>query len=492
MSRLACPAFYTAVFLLYLLFPTVNHSVDAWGFAADARYGLDLFQPHHLLNGITFYIFAHLLSFLSAIRASLLLNAIAGAFGIFILDKIFRSDGRSFGQNFSLLCIAAFSFGYWRYTTENETYILPIVFSLIGTLYYLKGIRSERLVFFALSGFFCAFACLYHQLQFWWWIGLAVGILFFCKKERIKAIAAYTTPALIVPAAYCLAAFIYAHQPVSLAGLLHFVFEDYYNGSAGVPFRAEFIILSAINLVRTFYQVHGSIIFLLKNHLWLWMVPVVTLVLIVLAKIHLIRQIKSLKIAPLFYLFASLLIVYFFFAAYSGGNAEFMVSMPVIAVIALSFFRPVPLRSFNYFALSLLVWNFAMGIIPNHFLPQNANAEVAKFVFSNPQVRFITDDAGTVNNIIYYHTGKLPDNILLSPSWYPDKGVPVQALLNQTDSLLSQNVAVYTDEPPHLASRKTMLAQSVTDAFLSHYRLKQVYSFPTPYGPHRILRLFIR
>src|SRR4051812_38553206 len=90
--------FYLAVLCLYLLFPTQNHSIDAWGYAGNVKWSADLFAPHHLLYTITGWLWVNAIQILApsagAMSLLLALNALAAWFSILVLDRILKVLGK--------------------------------------------------------------------------------------------------------------------------------------------------------------------------------------------------------------------------------------------------------------------------------------------------------------------------------------------------------------------------------------------------------------
>ena len=84
--------FYALVFLLYACFPSISHSVDAWGYAGDVKYGNNLLYPHHLLFVLTDYGISRFLNLIGyypdAIQLVIVLNAFAGVGSVFLSDRI--------------------------------------------------------------------------------------------------------------------------------------------------------------------------------------------------------------------------------------------------------------------------------------------------------------------------------------------------------------------------------------------------------------------
>jgi hypothetical protein len=483
--------FHLIVFLLYLLLPTVNHSVDAWGFAADAKFGHELFRPHHLLYTATIWLFGRLLPFLNIMQAALCLNALAGAGSVWVLGKILQNMGLQSRESIALQAVMAFSWATWRYATENETYILPVLFSLSATWFLVHALQNKRPAEFLLSGFLAALACLFHQLHFLWWLGLLIFLIIRKDDKKLLRLFYWASPAVLVPFCYLIVTQYYFHLSLNMHSILHFIFYDYYAGNAGQAFEMKFLWLGMVNLFRTFFQMHGSILFLLSHYKVMWAIPLLALLFLGTGIGRYWRIICRIKVfrKQRFLLFLLLFLAYFAFAVYSGGNAEFMVMLPPLLCLVLGCCQPLPLPIIRYSAGALLIWNLGLAVIPNHFLKQNSNEEIASLVQEHPEAFFIPSDPGIVGNIVEYRTGSQPANLLRSTGWYEAHGKNPEGIFNQTDSLLKMEIPLYADNPPALLNRKALVQENSLQFLESRYNVHPWKKFPTVYGIHAVYKV---
>ena len=192
------------VLLLYLFFPTTNSSMDAYAYAGYVKYNLSLFTPHHLLYNPFIYvlktIFETLHPALRILEFSKAINSIFAVINLIILKDILKLQGLKTKDIVWYVLLVAFSFSLWRYGTENETYILPSTFSLLGSFYFLKFSKTENTLPLFLSGLFLTIACLFHQLAILWWLGILIGS--YIKSRSIPKTLLYSVSFIIVPVVY--------------------------------------------------------------------------------------------------------------------------------------------------------------------------------------------------------------------------------------------------------------------------------------------------
>jgi hypothetical protein len=231
---------------------------------------------------------------------------------------------------------AGSSWAVMRFSTENEIYILPVCFSLLGSLLLLKYFSSNKILFLFLAGFFTAFAALIHQIHFFWWLGIFIALIF--KARSLRILFLYSFPAIIVPFVYLFVFLFYQNNPFSFDGLLQFVFNDYHTGVAEFSVNSKNFLLTPVSFFRTFIQVHGYMFNILKDR-WL---AICILALCMFAFIRSFLAFRSLKLYSValksVFVFGHVVafILHFLFAFISHGNAEFMVMLPFLTVIVLS------------------------------------------------------------------------------------------------------------------------------------------------------------
>ncbi|HBX87948.1 MAG TPA: hypothetical protein DEG09_04940 [Marinilabiliaceae bacterium] len=107
----------------------------------------NLFRPHHLLYSAFGYMLmqiANFFSFYPDVLSSLkVLNAIAAFLILLVLGRTLYQMGATKVERNLWTLFAGSSFGIWRFATENEVYLIPILLSLAGTYYFLNLFAKE-------------------------------------------------------------------------------------------------------------------------------------------------------------------------------------------------------------------------------------------------------------------------------------------------------------------------------------------------------------
>ena len=383
--------------VLCLALPTRNPSGDAWYYAACARWGHELAQPHHLLYNYAGWWWLQLWGATGAAPAGLAalpwlqaLNSLAlGGCLLALAPLLHRAGARPTAVPAWLLLVGS-SFGMLRFAVENEAYIQPLLLALLASLAWARAIaalpllvgaaesaagfraaeqpeffspttqfqsasREHRTVgYLLLAGSLAALACLLHQMLVWWWLGLLLGLQPWRPGAARRWALTYAAPAALVPLAYWLA----APPGGGLPGLLRFALHDYLTGGARVELSWRSLFLTPIGLVRTLGQVHGNLLLLWQR----WPLPLSLVALgclalgvyggLALRAAH-HRAVElptgTAEVAQLPALTTSrppaaarriqrthLLIfgLQLAFAAQAAGNAEFMVMLPALAAAA--------------------------------------------------------------------------------------------------------------------------------------------------------------
>ena len=393
---------------LYLLFFSTNNSCDGLSYAADIRQGVDIFYPHHLLYNAVGYVIARLLSINNTLLLLCVMNALAAAGCLLLTRQILKTF---LSEKISTACLWALGacWGFMRFATEAETYIIPLVFSLWGSLAWIRGKNPFSVSLLA------ALACLFHQIHFFWWLGLGVGMIISGRKDRgvYKEVLWYLFGALIVPVVYLA---VWMTVPQDASTFLHYVFHDYfYVDAVGFSFK-QALFLTPVNFVRTFFQVHGYIPALLARYPFLAIGIIVTLICFVL-EIKVIRKkrrsVKAVEDSetPIPAGFASthllVALLQLFFAFLSNGNAEFMVMIPfalLLFIAASRFFTRVSVCGIMLAATGMGAWNICLGLIPYHFMAIQPFPAIEKHIENHStSVYFVEDYAILYNRLRYYH-----------------------------------------------------------------------------------------
>ena len=360
--------------LLYVLMPSINHSGDSFTYAWSIHAGEELFSPHHLLYNSFYYLLQRVFGVSDTLAFICLMNGLFAVgcllFSNAILFKFVDGKTRAY-----LLIFLGSCFGFMRYATTGEAYIVPLFFSLCASWAALE--RRPAYVVALLA----AIACLFHQVQVFWWIGLLWFVLVSDKEYRLKHFLQYGIVSCIVPVAYLL---VFSLTTSDSSSIFEYLVHDYvYNEGVDFKVTARSLLLTPISFVRTFYQVHGYMLSLVQRF---WIVGVALIASVVLGLMGCINlwHTRLSKDKNLFdRQFATCHLIIFIlqllFAFISDGNAEFMVMLP----FALMFFLFARYRferlAMWAFALSIFLWNLSAGLIPYHFLeltPRTGRGEI--------------------------------------------------------------------------------------------------------------------
>ncbi len=475
--------------LLYLCLPTTNSTSDAYGYACNTEIG-----GHHALYDLLAAFFFNLLGSKITLATLKILNAFFAAGTLLVLGKLLQSQKAI--NPWIWVLFAGSCFGFMRFATENETYIIPIFFSLLG-IYFLA--RYELIPKY--SQLFFAYLCLtvaigFHQIHIFW--ATAATLALWRKKHRIKM-------EFIVPVCFAILFFFinwigaaYFHKTLG-QWWLGDVQEGLVNLKPGlVNFK-----MTGINFVRSFYQVHGNIYLFIHDFFIAKMAILISLILCISA-FYFTFKYKYKKIPKREYSVvqnAILLafVLQFGFAWFSEGNAEFMVMLPLLLILyfALNFsVKPLPIV---FLAASLLIWNLAIAIIPNHFLNFENTQSLSAKLQSHGNHTFIGYDKILLENYMDFSEPmgkrnhlreKHNDNIKIVKSPADFQNNPL--LENYIRNLFKDSTAIYTDCINHPApmSRKSILNGDLNATFFLQYKTLKVDSFQSYYGRiyiHRVL-----
>jgi len=457
---------------LYILLPSSNNTLDALRYASEMRDGVDLFLPHHLLYNALGYVIVHPLGITKPLLFLCFINAVF-AIGCLWIARLILIPFTEEKTRTALIILLGASFGFMRFAIDNEPYIIALFFSLLASWVLLtkKNIVGASLL--------AATACLFHQIYFFWWLGLLIFIIQAFESARIKSALQYIVPALIVPVCYFLV-FTFTHTDVN--NVVEFMFHDYIKYDyVSLTFKPVTLLLTPISLARTFFQVHGYIPALLQRFNYLWIGVFLAVSFLIAALFSLKAAIVKKSQEPYEKKFAGthlyIFILQFLFAFISDGNAKFMVMMPFALCIFLIITYQLKEKLLLYFALGLFFWNLTFGLLPYHFYELTTNPGVSRYVQSHPAGNYLLKDMVWADNLLrYYHpeqTYHLNNSRVLK-----------EATL---DSLLSENPVILTDLINNEAfMSRAKIISNVYDTLFEKYKLEQVDSFEYDLGKVRI------
>ncbi len=500
LARRSWPSVAVAGFLtvLCLLLPTRNATGDAWYYAACARWGQELWQPHHLLyNGIG-HVWLRLVGATGAAPAGLAalrwlqqLNALAAGAGLLALGRLLRRAGTPAAAVPAWLLLVGSCFGVLRFATENEAYILPLLLALLASLAWARAIAAPtpRYRELLLAGLLAAGACLVHQLMVWWWLGLLLGLRPWRGSAARWAALRYGLPALVVPLAYALAA------PGGMSGAVRFALHDYLVGGAQIEVGWRSLVLTAISLVRTVGQVHGSLLPLLGR--WPGLLSGVAAGSLALGIYGLLGwqwkpvgaevDTKARTVRRTHALIGSL---HLGFAAQAAGNAEFMVMLPALTAVALAGGPLVAWSRHRIAALgvALLTWNLAFGLLPAHLLDYTGTGPALRArVLRQPGAWFLLRDPNLLRNHLHYYTGRP----VAAPRIVGLAGQDSAALRAWLTARLAAGDSVYTDAlaSPLPFDRARLTLGEAARRLVAGLPAQRIDSLPTFFGPRYLWRL---
>ncbi|WP_075343602.1 hypothetical protein [Tenacibaculum agarivorans] len=478
---------FVVIAVLYLCFPTQNSSLDAYAYAGYVKHNFFLFTPHHLFSNVLIYALSKALEYLGfyvdVLWLGKITNSVFQLLNLVVLYKILSYLKVDKVSKNMYVAIVAFSFSLWRYGTENETYIVPITFSLLGSFQFLLYQLKLRDRYLLLSSFFGVIACLFHQIHFFGWLGLGVGCYQYTKK--FKTLLLYILPAFLVPLSYILVVVFYENQDLNFNNLSHFVFHDFYKGTVQTDFGWKGFFFQALNTIRTYIQIHPNIYYLIQRN-WLYAVPFMICVLIIFTLIKrafkkenvFIKREHSLSLFLKIHLY--IFITNYLFAFYNYGNVEFMVMLPFLLVLFVVIQYKVDITFLKRVALFLCIWNFCFAILPNRIYSYYNDTALVDYMALHPKSLFIIKNHEAKNQY-YYKTGiNDASNILLYRKLTSEKLI----------QLLKDEKEVYTDVlgKPEILNKEKITASNLTVNF-EEFKKEEVFSYEGFYGTSKLYKI---
>lgn len=395
--------------ILYALFLSVNPVGDAYSNAYSSLYAEDMLKPHHLLYCLYGNIILRLFGFLhlEPMIVLQLSNAIVAGGCLLVLRRIIKrvNPSETFISSSILFCGACF--GFMRFATDNECYMIPLLFSLL-TIYYVQVFLIKNTFSRICKAAICVVvACLFHQLAILVWLCVAGVLLFSCNKKYTLC---FLSISLAIPLLYALAAFLTTGN-ISVQGTIEFALTDYLSGNAQMPQLKQVLLLTFVSLVRTFVQVHGYMFEFIGSNLVICIIVFAFVAIFaVLAIIAFVkdkhRSLKLFQEKRFVRMLWVLLILTISFAAFSNGNAEFMTMIPFLLVVLHAYYfkswRPIFLS-----ALALLLWNICFALYPLGRIEMTPNEKLAEMVLNNKNAVFVLKDKNVVENICLYKYGNI-------------------------------------------------------------------------------------
>lgn len=458
------------------LLPSSNTTIDSWFYAACVKHHYDLFNDsHHLLfNFFAFKTWQFLNFFfpISALKGILLLNAFAATISLILFSQIVKLAGYSFKNALMLTAFCGATFGFLRFATDAETYILPLMWTFCSAYFYIK---SDKLLFSALASFFAVLAVCTHQLQIWWALALFIHI-WFLTKRTIGSRLLFSIIMFLIPIIYFQTYVMGRYCNISIEA---FILGKYHTGGARLDFSFKALLLTAVNFFRTFLQVHGQVIFLIKAYPFA-AIPVIAvlfkIIVFILLKRQEIIQFQKRTIPNKFaILFLLTFIFNLFFAFVSSGNAEFMVMLPFMMMAFVVYkFEVITHTRFLLPVLFILIWNLFTGILPSSFENLTQTNIQSKLYIDHPEAYFLFENKPQVENqVCYAKNFELNNNFITA---------------DKIQHYLDSGKTIYTDIgiKTTTLSRAAFLKNEQQNDILKNFKLTKTDSFQNLYGKNYI------
>jgi hypothetical protein len=478
-------------FVLYLLLPSQNSTIDAYGYANYIRDADSLFLSHHLLYNLTGYLWVSLLKLIgisNTLGALKAMNAIFAALSLLVLGKIFKGLGYGDSKAAVWVLLAGSSWGVMRFATENETYIIPIFFSLQASYFFLLHCTQRKTIHVFLAGFLAAFACLIHQIHFFWWLAMLIALVL---KKEFRNSFLYAISAIIVPTGYILVLALYYKVNISVDSLLQFTLRDFYSGSATIGFGFKYIILTAISFIRSFIQVHGYMGNLLSISPWFILGVFGFIVSLIVGLYNIKKLVVSFQLVKSTFGLALIItfVLHLVFAFLSHGNAEFMVMLPFLVVLIISQILTNEVRLVGFLGIAMLIWNISFGLIPLNRFELDGNQMVVNYIqkenTQKGETLFVVYNKPAVDNRVKHYSGANPQNTI-SATQVKDFSEVTLAI----DSAIINGKVVYTDclLRPKILSRESFVLKN-NDEIFKGLNFQKVDSVKTLTGEYFLVKL---
>ena len=486
-SNVRVKYFVLLFIIIFALFPTQNSTPDSWAYATDIKYGNLFFRPHHLLyNALGYVIYNFVYSLtgqIDVLSFMKFLNAIYAGLSLYLLSLILKSLHFDNLTRILWIIFVGGSFGVMRFSTDNEAYILPILLSLTGSYFFIRYHINESKLLILYSGFFAALACLMHQIMFFWWFGILIGLL---VGKNWKSSFFYIVSSLIVPLSYWVIYKI-GHHEGDFSGFVRYVFHDYFAGTATTNLNWKNFVLTPVSFVRTFMQIHGNIIIILKKSWFAWIFLVITVSSIV----FMTRQKRSIEIKrkininEVVIAHGSIFLLQLLFAFFSHGNAEFMVMIPYLIAILLPHFVKIRPSVLIFCSLAMFSWNFGLAILPSALFKYYDNRTLIEQIKVNSNAIFlVSDKIGVIAECEYFYGDSMNQRIY---------GFLIDDDLEKISSFNNEDVLILTDiyDRPEPINR-AVLTQEYSGVYKRLERIRLVQKLKGFYGTYGLYQVRIK
>jgi hypothetical protein len=345
------------LFLRWWFIP-IEFTGDSYGYACEVMKN-DLQSGHHLLHkyvlNFLFEQYSHSYFDAEPISAAIYnpmvvfirFNLIVSVLNLFVIWLILEQRKWRLSSIALALFFLSATFSFMKYSFENETYMLPLFFSLLGTFFYEK---KQWVVSFLLL----SIATLFHQTHIFWLLALWIHLKI---KWPTKILYLILSSSIIITIYY----YFSLHYSKSL---LKLVFQDVDNGLVQLVPSLNNITMTAVNFIRVFFQVHGEMFMFWKVfNPFLSGVAIISLLFTLIGVVLYIGAHNlNFKKSDWSLIYLTAFFFHLSFAAYSVGNIEFMIVLPFLLVLSHKTGRIM-----NYsllVSLGMFLWNFGQFALP--------------------------------------------------------------------------------------------------------------------------------
>jgi hypothetical protein len=425
--------------LLYLIFLSNNPTSDSYSNAFSSLSKEDMFRPHHLLYSAFGYLVYLPFKWINIepIKLFQTINVLFAAGCLLVVRVMMRRIYLKEALIVASILFIGSCFGFQRFAIDNECYIIPLFFILLSMNFVQSFLIKNKFYKVVLCGLVSVIGCLFHQIAIF---TLICSFFVFVFNGKWKNIITFFIISLIIPIVYSLIVFL-QEETLSAQLLTNFVLHDYKTSFAEMPILKNVILLSAISFVRTFIQVHGYVFEIFSLY------PVISISVISIAIGFLIigvyfcfklkkRELTLFNEKRFVRYCWVMLILYFGFAAFSNGNAEFMIIIPFLIILLLIYYFVYLRRAIFGLGLFMFIWNFLFALFPMGYMKLNSNQELYSLVIKEKEAVFVLKDKVAVDNIYAYK--QLNQNI---SNTYKLS----QVTNEQFSNWIKENKTIYTD-----------------------------------------------
>ena len=443
----------TGLTLLYILLPSANNTRDSIAFALDIRSNGELFYPHHLLFNAFGFVLSGLFGITKTLSFMCFVNALFAGGCLWMTRQLLSPFTDKKAVAFILLFLGS-SYGFMRFATDAESYIIALFFALWGSKVIFSG---EKII---LASLLLSISSLFHQIFVFWWIGLGIYVWWNFEKYRLKNSIKYISVALIVPVVYFIA---FRFTENDCNNVLEFIFHDYVkNPTVFISLNSAIFLMTPISFIRTFIQVHGYLLPFIHKYFWILIPAVIAGICFIIGLFKLKGGITKKSTAPQAnkYAFSHLLIavLQLLFAAISNGNAKFMFMLPFVLAVFFFVKYTIKLSPLVYLSIGVFLWNLSLAAIPMHFLQTSADEPMVKYIEQHPDETYFFPEYGRIDALLeyqspdrkfnIYHSKEVLDSLIQTGNTVLTNAVNNKSIMSRA-SLLDNNAGLFSNYTSH-------------------------------------------